>query len=113
MNRDTTNALKEFIGIVDFANSTVKCAVVNYKSAAINYSGKQEKTCLLKVGYTEQEFEEFKTSLDFMYDSGFGGQEIEGTIWFEDGTWCTRGEYDGSEWWEHHCLPDIPDELKK
>lgn len=108
MTRDTTNALQEFIDIVDFSNSAVKCATVHYTSRS---SRKGEKTCNLKVGYTEQEFEEFKTSLDFMYDSGFGGQEIFGTIWFEDGTWCTRGEYDGSEWWEHHCLPDIPDEL--
>jgi len=110
MNIDTINALMEFIDVVDFANSAVKCATVHYIS---NSSRKGEKTCNLKVGYTQEEFEEFKSSLDFMYDSGFGGQEIFGTIWFEDGTWCTRGKYDGSEWWEHHCLPDIPDELKK
>lgn len=104
--RDTTNALMEFIETVDSVNSAVKCAIVNYK-------GTKEKTCNLKVGYTQKEFEEFKSSLDFMYDSVDGGQEIVGFIWFEDGTWCTRREYHGAEWWEHHCLPDIPDELKK
>jgi hypothetical protein len=39
--------------------------------------------------------------LDFDYDSGFGGQVLEGNIWYNDGTWSKRGEYDGSEWWEH------------
>ncbi len=48
--------------------------------------------------------------LDFAYDSGFGGQELYGTIWYEDGTWSERGEYDGSEWWEHRKCPEIPNQ---
>jgi hypothetical protein len=36
------------------------------------------------------------------------GQELYGTVWLEDGTWLSRGEYDGSEWWEHNVLPPIP-----
>lgn len=39
------------------------------------------------------------------YDNGYGGQELFGTIVFKDGTWLERGEYDGSEWWEHRKLP--------
>lgn len=46
--------------------------------------------------------------LDFEYDNGYGGQEIDGTIWFTDGTWATRGEYDGSEWWELRQCPELP-----
>jgi len=46
------------------------------------------------------------------YDRGHGLQEIFGTVWFEDSTWATRGEYDGSEWWEVHEIPEIPDHLK-
>jgi hypothetical protein len=45
--------------------------------------------------------------LDFEYDSGYGGQELFGYIWYEDGTWSSRGEYDGSEWWEHVSRPDF------
>jgi hypothetical protein len=29
-------------------------------------------------------------------------------VWLDDGTWLSRGEYDGSEWWEHNQLPTIP-----
>jgi len=43
--------------------------------------------------------------LDRDYDSGYGGQELSGTIVFKDGTWLERGEYDGSEWWEYKSKP--------
>ena len=45
--------------------------------------------------------------LDLAYDSGYGGQNLFGYIWYEDGTWSERGEYDGSEWWEYRSLPDL------
>ena len=53
--------------------------------------------------------EEVTTCLNFCYDDGFGGQEITGYIWYEDGTWSDRGEYDGSEWWQHQVRPEIPE----
>lgn len=43
-----------------------------------------------------------------VYDSGFGIQELFGTIWYTDGTWSERCEYDGSEWWEYRERPKIP-----
>ena len=46
--------------------------------------------------------------LDFDYHSGYGMQELYGHIWYEDGTWSDRMEYDGSEWWEHQTCPEIP-----
>jgi len=48
--------------------------------------------------------------LDFEYDNGYGGQELFGNVWYTDGTWSERGEYDGSEWWEHKVCPPIPEE---
>lgn len=46
--------------------------------------------------------------LDFEYDNGYGGQELEGTIWYSDGTWSDRGEYDGCEWWAYRECPPLP-----
>jgi hypothetical protein len=46
--------------------------------------------------------------LNFEYDDGFGSQKIYGCIWYSDGTWSNRGEYDGSEWWQHHVCPPLP-----
>ena len=82
---------------------------VNLRCAAIKYMGKHLKLC---DGYTEEQYAGFLRSLDFEYDNGFGGQLVYGTLWFKAGTWATRGEYDGSEWWEHHRWPEIPDYLK-
>lgn len=49
--------------------------------------------------------EEILPLLDFEYDSGYGLQELNGYIWYTDGTWSDRGEYDGSEWWQHQERP--------
>jgi hypothetical protein len=70
------------------------------------------KEIFLKTPHTEEELNQFIEELDFNYDSGYGSQELDGIVWLKNGTWLTRGEYDGSEWWELHSLPDIPEELK-
>ena len=59
------------------------------------------------------ELNEVLPMLDFVYSNGYGTQYIDGTIWYEDGTWSERGEYDGSEWWEHRQRPEIPNKDKK
>jgi hypothetical protein len=56
----------------------------------------------------EGTLEEVLPKLDFDYYSGFGVQELEGTIWYSDGTWSDRAEYDGSEWWVYHKCPPLP-----
>ena len=69
------------------------------------------KTVLLPKGHTAEQLEVFIDSLDFDYDNGYGTQELYGTVWLSDGSWLMRGEYDGSEWWEHLFPPPIPPEL--
>lgn len=60
----------------------------------------------LRSTRTERDELTFLNSLaSINYDNGYGGQELFGTIVFKDGTWLERGEYDGSEWWEHRKLP--------
>ena len=39
------------------------------------------------------------------YDDGYGSQELFGDIVLSDGSWLSRREYDGSEWWEHFSIP--------
>jgi hypothetical protein len=56
----------------------------------------------------EGELAEVLPQLNFDYDSGFGGQNLYGTIWYSDGTWSSRGEYDGSEWWQYNKCPELP-----
>ena len=49
--------------------------------------------------------------LDFEYGEGFGDQEIDGTIWYMDGTWSVRMKYCGAEWWSHQKCPKLPEGL--
>jgi len=40
---------------------------------------------------------------DFVYHNGFGGNEISTNliVFFKDGSYLRREEYDGSEWWTY------------
>ena len=58
--------------------------------------------------WTKEECEEFLKLIDFSYDNGYGSQKIGGVIWYKDGTWSSRREYDGSEWWAYYNQPPIP-----
>lgn len=94
--------------------------VTNARKELINILDNIEKTpsdiswmLVYKATYSEVS-DAFTTidQLNFNYDSGYGGQELFGTVYFNDGTWLDRGEYDGSEWWEH-MTPPILEQWKK
>jgi hypothetical protein len=67
----------------------------------------------IPIGYTVDQFAQFLANLNFQYENGYGTQYVKGTIWYTDGTWSERAEYDGSEWWKHITVPVIPPELQK
>jgi len=96
------NAAIEFNSFVT-GKPDVICAYVR----KVNY-GEDHYNVSLPLGYTEEQYANFMLDLDFTYDNGFGGQEVDGEIWFKDGTWADRGEYDGSEWWNYHKCPKVP-----
>lgn len=100
------NAKEELVRAIK--DEAIKCAIIREDPDDHD----KPKEWFLRVGYTEKEMTEFLNSLDFSYDAGYGGQELFGTVWLKDGTWLSRGEYDGSEWWEHNKLPEIPTKLK-
>lgn len=57
--------------------------------------------------------EEYLKQLNFNYDDGYGTQYIDGIIMLDNGSWYTRNEYDGSEWWEYVMKPISPKEQRK
>ena len=63
----------------------------------------------LKPLYKEEDYNKLLEFLDRKYDSGYGGQNLFGTIYCEDGVWIDRGEYDGSEWYNVHKYPSLRD----
>lgn len=67
-----------------------------------------QRVATLYGDYTAEELQAFLAMLDFKYDCGYGHQFISGTIWYADGNWSARQEYDGSEWWQLHRRPPMP-----
>lgn len=53
------------------------------------------------------EFVQFAKGFD--YDCGYGREYVPPFfVVMNDGSWYTRAEYDGSEWWEFHRIPAEP-----
>lgn len=97
------NAKNEFLSITN-----------NYKVIAVNisfgyFNHDQDNGFKLKPLYTQDEYNELLKFLDREYDAGYGGQELYGVIYCEDGVWMQRGEYDGSEWWDTFKYPELRD----
>ena len=74
---------------------------------AIQKSGHQKDDVMFigsKDGKYRMPIEKFLKASDFEYYEGFGAQEIacDLIIYFKDKSYITRGEYDGSEWWEYN-----------
>lgn len=91
-------------------NRRVKCALISQGEWLFDEDEKP-KSHTLRIGYSDSDYKIFLAELNFTYDSGYGEQDVFGNIWYEDGTWSERGEYDGSEWWEHKTAPEIPSTL--
>lgn len=102
------NAKDEFIEHV--GTDRVLCATIGYTPSTLS-SATVERSLQLNIGFTPEDMDEFLSKMDFEYDNGYGGQELFGTIWYVEGSFSSRGEYDGSEWWEAHRTPTIPEEL--
>ena len=113
-----TNAKTEFLNHIRSQfkppiESNILCATIQKGDDWGDDEEIKSRTFNLTTGWTKEDWNEFLSNIDFMYDSGYGGQEVFGTIWYTDGTWSERGEYDGSEWWNYQSCPEIPIELKR
>lgn len=90
----------------------VLCAIISRGDPEDDWD-KDIQEYRLRIGYSQSDLDAFLENINFEYDSRFGMQEVFGFIWYMDGTWSGRCEYDGSEWWEHRRVPRIPEELKQ
>ena len=103
------NAATEFNNFI-VGKPEVICAYVQDIGYYYDDDEQPEKICL-PLGHTIEQYAEFMQKLEFTYNSGYGSQQLDGVIWFKDGSWADRGEYDGSEWWQHQTRPNVPDYL--
>jgi len=110
MSRANMNAKEELVRLI--GNKSVVCLQIYYTACTLwemyDETPPPSKELNLPVGYTQEQWDNLLNELDFMYDAGYGGMELQGTVWFSDNTWAERKEYDGSEWWCHMTRPNIP-----
>jgi hypothetical protein len=113
----STNARTEFLTHVGdriVVAARIEPAVSGWKVAPELGKGVYLKFGLYLPGVDGQtEYIEFLEKLNFLYHSGYGLQYLDGVIWYDDGSWSDRHEYDGAEWWVHRERPRIPDECVK
>ena len=102
------NAKEEFEKhVANNRGNGVKCAMITIGDEC----DEERTTSYLPLNYSTELLAEFLQKINKTYDSGYGGQELYGIIWYNDGSWSDRGEYDGSEWWRYQSCPAIPEEL--
>lgn len=100
------NAKNELVDFLD-PELEIRCASIRFEPY---YSQDTHVHIVLKDNHSPEDYLSFLDKLDFEYEEGFGIQLLYGTVWLEGGSWLDRGEYDGSEWWEHRVCPEIPSE---
>ena len=93
------NAKQELLNIITSRNLTILKIEITYTH--INWD---DNTTITKNITTLDD-------LNFDYDAGYGIQELQGVIYCKDKNdnpvWLTRGEYDGSEWWNINTIPEF------
>lgn len=71
-----------------------------------------DKIITLKENWNNDEWLALLEGLRINYNNGFGSQHLFGVVWFKDGSWLERYEYDGSEGWVFKRTPDVPQVLR-
>lgn len=93
------NAKKELLDIITSRNLTILKIEITYTH--INWD---DNTTITKNITTLDD-------LNFDYDAGYGSQELFGVVYCKNSNnrpvWLTRGEYDGSEWWDINTIPEF------
>lgn len=96
----------------EFYNETMRAMsrAESSDNEVFEFSLKALSTNVKIYGRGKIPWEVFSRLADFNYYSGFGVQEFDGWITFNNtDTYIQRNEYDGSEWWEEVRRPKLKD----
>lgn len=97
------NAKKELLDIITAKNLTILKIEIDYDAEGLFCSYDDYEDNINHITSIDD--------LDFEYDSGYGLQELQGVVYCKDKNdnpvWLTRGEYDGSEWWNINTIPEF------
>lgn len=107
----TSQEVSDWVNNVKFA--FVRYSGNNYEDAIIDSiedDSIKPVEAVLRSNRTKDDETTFLNALKSInYDNGYGTQELEGVIVFNDDTWLSRWEYDGSEGWCKNIIPEEKD----
>lgn len=103
------NAQQELLRHIVEVNKDIRCIHIRHEP---DWDESTHENRYLPINYTQEQYYEFLEDLNLNYENGYGTQHLFGYIWFKDGTWSERYEYDGSEYWVHKSTPEIPTQCK-
>ena len=86
---------KVVVKMVNFLRETIESiGETNHSEQDVMFVGSAD-------GEYRVSWDKFKEISNFEYDNGYGGQEVayDLIVYFKDGSWLERYEYDGSERW--------------
>ena len=96
----------DFLTHCQSVNIPVLCATM-YLDDFWQYIRKGVQPARLCVGHTQADLQAFLTVVDIDYPDN----DIQGIIWFYDGSWSERTSVMDQMQWVHHAYPQIPDYL--
>jgi hypothetical protein len=103
---DTSNAKDELQELIEhLSNQGAELVAVD---VTLHTEDSEAFTVQFIADKVDKGIEELLSPLDKEYDSGYGTQNLYGTVWFTKGIWAERCEYDGSEWWGLNVYPPLP-----
>lgn len=104
----TMNAKQELLDIVNTNNLTI--LKIDLQCEKTDYDEYHNECGISMKPLTSLD------DLNFEYNSGYGLQHLFGTVYCKDSNnnpvWLTRGEYDGSEWWNINTIPEFYNTIK-
>jgi hypothetical protein len=100
------NAQAEFLSHIMHLGD-VKAVTIMLDNEGYGLNPEQIRIFNLREGFSDEEHTKFIQDLDFEYDNGYGTQHLFGKIWFTDGSWSDRYEYDGSECWDYQAPTNV------
>ena len=100
------NARRELISILAQVNKLLTTDVVAFNIQIKDWHGNILHSCK-GTTLTPDDLD----NIDVVYDYGYGSQHLFGYVLFSDNTWLSRGEYDGTEWWEYNHPPTVEEVL--
>ena len=100
------NAKIELLSHLQVADRVVKCMTIRDVATRTDHC--------LRIGYDVSEWASFIDGMDFEYEVGaYDVTNLNGTIWYTDGTWSERPRDWEEEGWLYMVAPEIPKELMR